>query len=223
MTWIPDLIVFDCDGVLVDSEMLSAGVLMQMMAEADLPITPEIFRSDFLGRNFASAARKTEERFGQPLAADFQLRYRDRLLTRMQLELRPMAGVEAVLKALKIGYCLATSSSPQRLALSLNVTGLAPYFAGRTFTASEVANGKPAPDLCLYAARKMQTAPEACLVIEDSEIGIRAAQAAGMRVWHFAGGAHILAGYRLPDDVTPGRVISDMAGLRGAFAQLGLC
>lgn len=223
MAWKPDLVVFDCDGVLVDSEMLSAAVLMQMMAEEQLPITPEVFRSDFLGRNFASAARKTEERFGRPLPHDFQLRYRDRLLERIRLELKPMAGIAAVLKALKANYCLATSSSPPRLALSLSVTGLACYFEGRAFTASDVKNGKPAPDLCLHAARMMNADPTACLVIEDSEIGIRAAQAAGMRVWHFAGGAHIRAGYKLPQAVTPERTIADAGDLLRGLRELGLC
>jgi len=219
----PELVIFDCDGVLVDSEMLSAGVLMGMMAEVGLPISPEIFRSDFLGRSFASAARRTEERFGRSLPEDFQLEYRERLLARMVEDLRPMEGVVDVLSAMKAAYCLATSSSPPRLELSLKVTGLAPFFEGRSFTASEVKCGKPAPDLCLHAAAKMGAAPENCLVIEDSEMGIRAARAAGMDVWHFAGGAHVSAGYALPEGIDPGRSIASMAELRQAFAQLGLC
>jgi HAD superfamily hydrolase (TIGR01509 family) len=223
MTWRPSLIIFDCDGVLVDSEMLSAGVLMAMMAEAGFPITPEIFRADFLGRNFASAARKTEERFGRPLPDDFQGEYRERLLARMRGELRPMAGVQAVIETLSCAYCLATSSSPQRLALSLRVTGLQPYFEGRSFTASDVRRGKPAPDLCLHAASIMGASPDSCLVIEDSEIGIQAAQAAGMRVWHFAGGAHVKGGYCLPEGMRPDAEIADMAELARRFRRLGLC
>lgn len=223
MTFVPQLIIFDCDGVLVDSEMLSAGVLMQMMAEVGLPITPEIFRTDFLGRNFASAARKTEERFGHPLPDDFQMQYRERLLAHLEHTLRPMAGIESLLETLRCKYCVATSSSPPRLALSMRVTGLDHFFAGRAFTAAEVKHGKPAPDLYLHAAARMEVEPENCLVIEDSEIGIRAAQAAHMQVWHFAGGAHIKAGYRLPDEVRPDCVIADAADLKSALAQLGLC
>lgn len=218
-----ELVIFDCDGVLVDSEMLSASVLMKMLAEVGLPITAEIFRSDFLGRSFASAARRTEERFGRPLPENFQQQYRRRLLARMQRELRPMPGVEKLLASLRVPYCLATSSSPQRLALSLAVTGLAPSFEGRAFTASEVKNGKPAPDLCLHAAERMGFDPRACLVIEDSEMGVRAAQAATMSVWHFGGGAHVKAGYRLPSDVTPDRAFSTMNEILQAFHQLGLC
>ncbi len=218
-----DLVIFDCDGVLVDSEMLSAGVLMTMMGRIGVPITAEIFRSDFLGRSFASAALRTEERFGCKLPEGFQLQYRERLLARMEQDLKPMDGVEAVLDGLTVPYCLATSSSPPRLALSLRVTGLARYFEGRAFTASEVRNGKPAPDLCLYAAARFGVAPERCLVIEDSEMGIRAAQAAGMVVWHFAGGAHIKAGYRLPDGLHADQAIGSMAELGIAFRRLGLC
>lgn len=126
--------------------MLSAGVLMGMMAEIDLPITDEIFRADFLGRSFANAAVRAEVRFGRPMPEDFQLRYRDRLLTRMREALQPMPGVFGVLDAMAVPYWLATSSSPQRLAVSLEVTGLAPHFKGRCSTASEVTRGKPEPD-----------------------------------------------------------------------------
>jgi HAD superfamily hydrolase (TIGR01509 family) len=219
----PSLIIFDCDGVLVDSEMLSAGVLMSMMEDIGLPITPDIFRSDFLGRSFAAAAERAQKRFGRALPEDFQLNYRVRLLDRMVADLRPMAGVHEVIAALRVPFCLATSSSPQRLALSLRVTGLAEVFAGKCFTASEVKHGKPAPDLCLHAAKKMGADPSACVVIEDSEMGVRAARAAGMPVWHFTGGSHIKAGYRLPPDLIPDRVVLSMPELRRAFAHFGIC
>lgn len=134
--------------------MLSAGVLMAMMAEEGLPITAEIFRQTFLGRSFAAAAARAEERFGQPLPPGFQARYRSRLLARMENELTAMPGVLDLLHAIRSRYCLATSSSPERLRLSLAVTGLAAFFEGCSFTASEVERGKPAPDLFLYAARK---------------------------------------------------------------------
>ena len=218
-----DLVIFECDGVLVDSEMLSAGVLSALMAEHGLPITPEIFRADFLGRSFANASAQVERRFGRPLPAGFQQTYRERLMRQMRVELKPMAGVMALLQSLSCSYCLATSSSPERLALTLEVTGLEPFFRGRSFTASEVERGKPAPDLFLHAARRMGSAAERSVVIEDSEMGLRGAFAAGMAAWHFAGGAHIAAGYRLPADVAPHRAVASMADLRGALGQLGLC
>lgn len=217
------LVVFDCDGVLVDSEMLSAGVLMELMAEVGLPITAEIFRNDFLGRSFASAAERAERRFGHKLPQGFQLNYRERLLKIMAQDLRAMEGVHIMLAALRCNYCLATGSSPQRLQTSLAVTGLTAKFERRSFTASEVVHSKPAPDLYFLAASRMGVEPGACLVIEDSEMGVRAAKAAGMRVWHFAGGAHVKAGYRLPDDLVVDRVAGDMRELKNAFAEIGLC
>jgi HAD superfamily hydrolase (TIGR01509 family) len=217
-----ELIIFDCDGVLVDSEMLSAGVLMAMMAEEGLPISPEIFRSDFLGRSFASAAALVSKRFDQTLPDDFQARYRGRLLSHMRGNLQAMPGVTAMLETVSVPFCLATGSSPERLAVTLDVTGLHRFFETRCFTASMVKNGKPAPDLFLLACERLGFDPVRALVIEDSEMGIRAAQAAGMQVWHFAGGAHVKAGYRLPNDIVPDRVIVSMAELRLAFSELGI-
>ena len=217
-----ELVIFDCDGVLVDSEMLSAGVLMGMMTEEGYPLTEEAFRADFLGRSFAAAALRARERFGRPLPEDFENRYRDRLFARLEAELQPMAGVAEVLQGLRVLFCLATSSSPRRLALSLRASGLATYFEGRCFTASEVQKGKPAPDLFLHAAARMGVAPAQCLVIEDSELGVRAGLAAGMQVWHFAGGCHVRAGYRLPGEVVPHRAVPGMPELGAAFHELGL-
>lgn len=217
-----DLVIFDCDGVLVDSELLSAGVLMGMMTEEGYPLTEEAFRADFLGRSFAAATLRARERFGRPLPEDFESRYRDRLFARLDAELRPMAGVADVLGALLVPFCLATSSSPRRLALSLRASGLAKDFEGRCFTASEVQKGKPAPDLFLHAAARMGVAPDRCLVIEDSELGVRAGLAAGMQVWHFAGGCHVLAGYRLPAEVVPHRAVPGMPELGQALRELGL-
>ena len=217
-----DLVIFDCDGVLVDSEMLSAGVLMAMMTEEGFPLSEEAFRADFLGRSFAAAALRARERFGRPLPEDFESRYRDRLFARLEAELKPMEGVAEVLSELRVPFCLATSSSPRRLALSLRSSGLARFFEGRCFTASEVPKGKPAPDLFLHAAAKMNVAPGRCLVIEDSELGVRAGLAAGMEVWHFAGGCHVRAGYRLPDEVITRRAVPGMAELGQALRELGL-
>lgn len=219
---VPRLVIFDCDGVLVDSEMLSAGVLMGLMKEDGYPLSEDAFRADFLGRSFAAAALRAKERFGRPLPADFESRYRDRLFARLEAELQPMAGVAEVLEAMRVPFCLATSSSPRRLALSLGAAGLAHFFEGRCFTASEVQKGKPAPDLFLHAAAKMGFEPECCLVIEDSELGVQAGLAAGMQVWHFMGGCHMRAGYRLPDAVTPRRVVAGMPELGQAFRELGL-
>lgn len=218
-----DLIIFDCDGVLVDSELLSANVLMAMLRDVGLPITMDDFGSDFLGRSFATAAARTEARFGRKLPDGFQLQYRERLLAQMDKELRPMPGIEVVLNDLTVPYCLATSSSPLRLARSLSVTGLETFFIGRAFTASEVKNGKPAPDLHLHSAARMGADPRKCLVIEDSEMGILAARNAGMTVWQFSGGSHVRAGYRVPEHARADRAFEDMAALSAGFKFQGLC
>jgi HAD superfamily hydrolase (TIGR01509 family) len=216
------LVIFDCDGVLIDSEVLSADVLVAMMAEIGLPITLDIFRSDFLGRSFASAAARTEQRCGRQLPADFHDNYRGRLHAHLRDRLQPMPGVINLLDLMTTPYCLATGSSPGRLAVSLQTTGLSSYFTDRCFTASLVRHGKPAPDLYLHVADVLRVEPEQCLVIEDSEMGLRAGLAAGMAVWHFRGGSH-MAGLTIADDVTPHRILDDMVELQQAFAEQGLC
>lgn len=217
-----ELVIFDCDGVLVDSEMLSASVLMQMLSEVGLPITSEIFRSDFLGRSFASATERFERRMGKPFPPEFNAQYRIRLLEKMRGNLKAMIGVEGLLAAMRVPFCLATGSSPPRLAVTLAESGLEKYFTGRAFTTSLVKNGKPAPDIFLHVASTMGANVASCLVIEDSEMGVRAALAAGMEVWHFAGGSHIKAGYRLPEDVVPHQVLDSMSALQDAFRQFNL-
>lgn len=215
-------VIFDCDGVLVDSEVLSANVLTKMMAEIGFPITDEIFRADFLGRSFANASARAEARFGKPMPDGIQLKYRDRLLREMRRSLLPMPGILPVLAAMTAPFALATGSSPQRLAVSLGVTRLTAFFEGRCSTASEVVHGKPAPDLFLLSADRMKTKPEFCLVIEDSMTGIEAAIAANMQVWRFMGGSHLRGddGAATPSSV---RQIADMAALHAALHAERLC
>jgi HAD superfamily hydrolase (TIGR01509 family) len=216
-------VIFDCDGVLVDSEMLSAGVLKCMMAEQGMPLSDEMFRDVFLGRSFINGKARARSVLNFDLPEDFENQYRERLFAELTKKLRAMPNIERVLSSLRVPYCVATGSSPRRLALSLDVAGLAKYFTGNRFTSSEVAHGKPAPDLCFYAAQKMNVPNQNCLVIEDSEMGILAAKAAGMEVWHFAGGAHIRAGYHLPENLTVAKTFVDMPSLQHAFAEHGIC
>lgn len=185
------LIIFDCDGVIADSEVLSALVLIDQLAALGIAVTPAEVRRDFLGRSFPTVADTIRQRFGNPLPPSFEMDYRRRLLDRFATELRPTPGIMAVLDRLSHPSCIATSSSPQRVGRTLQVLGLAERFADRVFTASQVRHGKPAPDLFLFAAAQMGHAPADTLVIEDSAPGIAAAQAAGMQVLHYAGGAHL--------------------------------
>ena len=218
-----ECVIFDCDGVLVDSEMLSAGVLKAMTAEQGLSLSDAMFRDVFLGRSFVNGKARAKAVLDFDLPDDFENQYRERLFVELTENLHAMHGLEKVLLTLCVPYCVATGSSPKRLALSLEVAGLSKYFEGNRFTSSEVAHGKPAPDLCYYAAEKMNMLPQNCLVIEDSEIGILAAKAAGMEVWHFAGGAHIEAGYHLPENLVVAKTFVDMQSLQKVMVEIGIC
>lgn len=218
-----DLVIFDCDGVIVDSELMSAGVVMQLMADDGMGISMETFRQDFLGRSFASASEQCRKRFGKPLAESFLPRYKSRLLAEMQDNLQPIAGIADVLANMSCPFCLASSSSPERIKVSLAAAGVARFFEGRCFSSAQVTNGKPAPDLFLFAAETMGMEAARSLVIEDSEMGVRAARAAGAGVWHFLGGAHLDGQGFLPGDVTADREVRDANALRQGFAELGLC
>jgi len=185
-----DLVIFDCDGVLIDSEAISARMLVEEMGARGIGIDLEYVARHFLGRSYPVVLKVIAQDFGIDLPESFEADYRRRLLAAFEAELTVMPGVEAVLDRLARPYCLATSSSPARLARSLEITGLGARFAGRISTASEVARGKPAPDLFLLAAERAGVAPAHCLVIEDSLNGVKAALAAGMEAWRFTGGAH---------------------------------
>ncbi len=186
-----DLVIFDCDGVLIDSEVLSADVLIAGLMDVGVAVDRAYVREHFLGRSFPTVARQVTETFQVALPADFELTYRNNLLARYETELRTTPGIENVLENLTIPVCVATSSSPPRVARSLAISGLAKYFGTRVFTASQVANGKPAPDIFLFAADRMGARPTRTLVIEDSAPGVLAAQAAGMVVLGYVGGAHM--------------------------------
>lgn len=186
-----DLVIFDCDGVLIDSEVISARMLVTEMRARGLDIDLEYVARHFLGRSYPVVLATIREQFGVVLPPSFEVEYRERLLAAFERELRIMPGVREVLGQLGRPFCLATSSSALRVKRSLEIVGLDDVFGGSITTASEVAHGKPAPDLFLRAAGKMGAAAERVLVIEDSANGIAAAKAAGMEVWHFAGGSHL--------------------------------
>jgi HAD superfamily hydrolase (TIGR01509 family) len=184
------LVIFDCDGVLVDSEPLAMRVLLEGLREIGYAITEEEAYERFLGRSLANMQAVLRAQFGSELAPDRLDRMRQRLFEVYRKELRPMDGIAAMLDRLPIPRCVASSSQMERLRLSLDVTGILSRFEPHLFSATMVAHGKPAPDLFLHAAERMAVAPAACLVIEDSAAGIEAAQRAGMRVFGFVGGSH---------------------------------
>ena len=186
-----DLVIFDCDGVLINSEGLSAEVLLGGLADLGVVVDFDYFCANFVGRSFPAVEQDIRTTFDLDLPDDFEQKYRHALFARFVDELTPTHGVQAMLDALVVPFCVATSSSPERLSYSLNIVGFASCFGQNVFTASEVAQGKPAPDLFLYAARKMGVDPARCLVIEDSLPGVEAARAANMRVLRYTGGAHL--------------------------------
>ncbi len=186
-----ELVIFDCDGVLVDSEIISARVLLALLQSVGVHVDFAHFQANFLGRSWPKVVADIRINYGLSLGDEFEESYRSELLRSFETELETTPGVHDVLDRLKVASCVATSSTPRRLARSLEITGLDRIFAGRTFTASMVENGKPAPDLFLLAAERMGIAPEKCLVIEDSAPGIEAAKRAGMRCYHYTGGKHL--------------------------------
>lgn len=185
----PDLIIFDCDGVLVDSEILSCQCLSEALGECGIKISLEQVLQLFLGRSTLSVTDYYRQR-GQPIPDTFAADYKSRVRESFTQSLLPIAGVASLLSNLPTPFCVASSSDRDRVALSLALTGLDPHFPNTLYTSQLVPRGKPAPDLFLYAAERMGTAPARTLVVEDSISGVTAAKAAGMTAWAFIGGSH---------------------------------
>lgn len=186
-----DLVIFDCDGVLIDSEVISARILIAQLGRVGVHVDFPYVQKHFLGRSWTKVAAEVRISYGLDLDSDFEEQYRSDLLEAFETELQSVHGVETVIDKLGVASCVATSSSPKRARRSLVLTGLSHFFSDRLFTASQVKNGKPAPDLFLFVADAMGVTPSRCLVIEDSMPGIFAAQEAGMPVWRFIGGSHL--------------------------------
>jgi HAD superfamily hydrolase (TIGR01509 family) len=187
------LVVFDCDGVLVDSETLACGVEARALTAFGYPITGEEVARRYAGLSDADMRRAVEREIGRALPPDYPERCKAALEEAFRRELKPVAGIPEVIDAVTaadLGRCVASSSAPERLKLALTITGLWEKFAPNVFSAKMVARGKPAPDLFLFAAGRMGVDPAACLVVEDSVPGVQAARAAGMTAVGFAGGGH---------------------------------
>ncbi|EIM26049.1 HAD family hydrolase [Microvirga lotononidis] len=183
------LMIFDCDGVLVDSEPLSCRIDAEVLTECGVPYTAEAVAREFTGVSVKDQIARIESERGIRLPEDFTERLNRTLFARFETDLKPIAGVRDAILSLPFPRCVASSSVPERIALSLRVTGLADLF-DNIFSSTQVARGKPAPDLFLHAAKQMNARPDDCLVVEDSIAGVQAAVAAGMRVIGFTGGGH---------------------------------
>jgi HAD superfamily hydrolase (TIGR01509 family) len=185
----PDLIIFDCDGVLVDSELLSCRCLSEVLAGCGIKVGLDETLDLFLGRSLDAVVEHYEGR-GHAIPRQFPSELRVKVRDTFRSALCPIEDIGSVLEGLKIPHCVASSSSLDRVSLSLSLTGLARHFGDRLYTSQMVDRGKPAPDLFLYAAERMATDPGRTLVIEDSVSGVLAAKAAGMTAWGFVGGSH---------------------------------
>jgi HAD superfamily hydrolase (TIGR01509 family) len=216
MRW--DLVIFDCDGVLIDSELLSIRADQECLAECGIELSVEEILERYTGISFAGMVADLEARHG-PLPADFADRHRMRLWPLFKRELRAIPGVTNVLDSLTCKMCVASSGRPERLKHALSLVGLYDRFQPNIFSATEVRRGKPAPDLFLYAAQRMGVLPERCVVVEDSMPGVTAAVAAGMTVIAFIGASHCRPGdaARLSAQGAIA-VIDDMAQLLPALA-----
>lgn len=190
-----DLIIFDCDGVLVDSEVISCRVHAEVLTRHGYPITADEVFARFLGRSAMAASREVEAELGRPLPDDFDAQLKAALFAEFAVSLLAVPHVAEMLAAIDTPVCVASSGTPDKIRTSLSRTGLLPRLAPHIFSASEVAHGKPAPDLFLFAAARMGAEPRRCLVIEDSVPGITAARAAGMTAFGFSGGSHCRAGH----------------------------
>jgi HAD superfamily hydrolase (TIGR01509 family) len=199
-----ELVIFDCDGVLVDSERVAVDVDVQVFAALGLTLTEEEVIERFVGRSDEYIVSQIEAELGRPLAPDWEEEFAPLYREAFAAELRPVDGVVEALDEITIPSCVASSGTHEKMRYTLGLTNLYERFAGRIFSVSEVAHGKPAPDLFLHAARHMGVEPRRSAVVEDSRWGVEAARAAGMRAFGYAGGltsAERLAG--------PGTIVFD--------------
>jgi len=191
------LVIFDCDGVLVDSEHISVRTDAAVLDELGWPMSEDEIVERFVGRTHEYMVEEIEAQLGRPLPNDWEDRFAHLYRDAFEAELAPVDGIVEALDRITIPVCVASSGGHERLRFTLGLTGLYERFEGRIFSASEVANGKPAPDLFLYAAERMGVEPASCAVVEDSRYGVEAARAAGMRAFGYGGGmtpAHRLEG-----------------------------
>ena len=215
------MIIFDCNGVLVDGEPIANAVAAEEFARAGFPMTPDLVARFFAGRRPADMFAAVEKATGRKLPANFSAVVAAATLRRFRAELRPTPHAAHALTWLRGPKCVASSSSLDRIRISLETTGLLRFFEPRLFSASDVTRGKPAPDLFLRAAERTGVAPSDCIVVEDSPAGVAAATAAGMTSIGFVGGTH--AGPELgPMLLAAGArtVIADMRMLKGTVVAI---
>ncbi len=181
-----ELVIFDCDGVLVDSEPIANVIFAEMLNNLGLEVTLEDMFRDFMGRSMTACLQTIRARLGTPPPTGFVEELKRRTGAALSENLRPIDGIECTLDRISIPYCVASSGDHEKMTLTLGLTGLLDRFDGRLFSATEVERGKPHPDVFLFAAERMGADPARTAVVEDSEVGVRAGVAAGMTVFGYA-------------------------------------
>lgn len=192
----PELVIFDCDGVLVDSELISNQSDLDLLTTFGIHLELEDYMRRYVGKSARDTVAGIEAQTGLKLPEDFLERKQAHVLEAINRGLNPIAGISTVLEQLPYPRCVASSSTPQRIRFALRQAGLLGFFDDDAiFSATMVSRGKPAPDLFLLAAERMNTDPSRCVVIEDSLSGVQGAVAAGMRALGFVGGSHVRSGH----------------------------
>jgi HAD superfamily hydrolase (TIGR01509 family) len=215
------MIIFDCNGVLVDSEPIASAVMAQAFTRAGFPLSADVVARKFHGRRPADVFDAVETVAGKKLPLGFSADVAAETLRRFRGELRPLPHVAHALTWLRGPKAVASSSPLERIRTGLEIAGLLRFFETRIFTASDVPKGKPAPDLFRYAASRLKVEPASCIVVEDSVAGVAAAVGAGMTAVGFVGG-HPMPGQLARDLATAGAraVIADMRALKGTIADI---
>src|SRR5687767_2996277 len=173
-----ELLILDCDGVLVDSERITNRVFAQMLKQLGVSVTLEDMFEHFVGREMSQCLDLVTELSGRPVPDGFESDYRARTRAALLSELTAVPDIEAALDVIELPYCVASNGSQEKMRMTLGITGLLPRFEGKLVSATEVPRGKPAPDVFLHAAKKFGAAPSACAVVEDTPTGVTAAVAA---------------------------------------------
>ena len=189
-----DLIIFDCDGVLVDSEVISCRVHAEALTAHGYPISADQVRERFLGKSASDENREIEIEMGRALPANFEAERVAKLLQALRESVEPISHIHRAIDSISMPRCVASSGTHDRIYTTLSRTGLYGKLTPHIFSASQVKHGKPAPDLFLFAAQQMNARPDRCVVVEDSVTGVTAGVGAGMTVLGFVGGSHCVAG-----------------------------
>jgi HAD superfamily hydrolase (TIGR01509 family) len=211
------LVIFDCDGVLVDTERIAVRIDVAVLAELGWKMSEAEVIERFMGKSDDAMTREIEAHTGRKLPESWEAPFRHLYREAFAAELTPVPGVVEALDAITLPTCVASSGTHEKIRYTLGLTGLYDRFAGRIFSVDDVRRGKPAPDLFLHAAGHMGAVPERCAVVEDSPYGVQAARAAGMRAFGYAGGLIPRQALEGPNTV----LFDDMRDLPGLLAGSG--